>query len=157
MKRKLIGFGYDPAETTQRFVVTHPKGRERHAVCIEHCINEDRRLVARLSWNQWIEIAQPVAATFNMVLMSEDCKIGHWAASGETTIRATFGKELLLLAWAIEDADIERIPNVLDNWRGLHPCERWWLCTQSNATFGTPEHAHDQGWRMAVKYALGAL
>jgi Protein of unknown function (DUF3780) len=61
------------------------------------------------------------------------------------------------LAWAIEDAEIDRIPRVLDNWRGLAPEERWWLATQSNATFGTPEHGHDQGWRMAIKYALGAL
>ena len=51
-KRKLIGFGYDPAETTQRFVVSHPKRHEAHAIYIEHCINEDRRMVARLSYNQ---------------------------------------------------------------------------------------------------------
>lgn len=157
MKRRLYGFGYDPAETTQRFVVTHPKRNEAHAICIEHCINADRRLVARLSYNKWIEIAQPVAATFNMVLMSEEVRIAHWSSDGQTILRTTFGKELLLLAWAIEDAPIERIARVLDNWRGLHPCERWWLCTQSNATHGMPEHAHDQGWRMAVKYALGAM
>jgi hypothetical protein len=156
-KRQLGGFGYDSAETTQRFVVTHPKRNQQHAICIEHCINDHRRLVARLSWLQWIEIAQPVAATFNMVLMREDVRIGHWSSDGETVLRHTFGKELLLLAWAIEDAAIERIPHVLDNWRGLAPEERWWLCTQSNATFGTPEHAHNQGWRMAIKYALGAL
>ena len=157
MKRKLIGFGYDPTETTQRFIVSHPKRNEEHAMYIEHCINDHTRLVARLSWVKWIEIAQPVAATFNMALMKENVRIGHWSSDGKTPLRTTFGKELLLLAWAIEDAAVERIPCVLDNWHGLAPEERWWLCTQANATFGAPDHAPDRGWRMAIKYALGAL
>lgn len=153
VKKKLIGFGYDPDDTTQHFLVNHPKER---AICLEHCINGQRRLVARLSWNQWREIAQPVAAEFNQQLHKEGARMARWS-SDQTVVRHTFGKELLLLMWAIEDAAIERIPIVLDYWRGLHPCERWWLCTQSNATFGTPQHAHDRGWRMAIKYALGAM
>lgn len=155
MKKYYIGFGYDPDETTQRFIVTHRISVA--SIRLEHCINDDRRLVACLTWAQWQEIAQPVAATFNMVLMKEKAKLARWSSTGQTDLRSTFGKELLLLAWAIEDAPLERIPHVLDNWRGLAPEERWWLATQSNATFGRVEHAHDQGWRMAVKYALGAM
>lgn len=152
-KKKLFGFGYDPDDTTQHFVVFHPAGR---AITLEHRINGLHRVVARLSWLAWSEIAQPVAAEFNRQLNKEDIAYGRWRGE-QTTVRHTFGKELLLLFWAMEDAPIERIPRILDYWRGLHPCERWWLCTQANATLGAPEHAPGRGWRMAVKYALGAM
>ena len=65
-----------------------------------------------------------------------------------------FGKELTLLAWAIEDADPTLIPSMVANWLGLAPEERWWLYTTINATSGHPEHGRDRGWRKAIKIAF---
>lgn len=65
-----------------------------------------------------------------------------------------FGKELILLAWAVEDIDESLIPNVIANWTGLEPEERWWLYTTVNATFTQAEAGKDRGWRKAIKIAF---
>jgi len=50
--------------------------------------------------------------------------------------------------------DESLIPNVLANWIGLEPEERWWLYTTVNATFTRVEAGKDRGWRKAVKIAF---
>ncbi|MCI0529792.1 MAG: DUF3780 domain-containing protein, partial [Nitrospira sp.] len=64
------------------------------------------------------------------------------------------GKELVLLAWAIEDADPTLIPIAVKNWLGLKPEERWWLFTMTNAATGHAINGRNKGWRKAVRYAL---
>ena len=63
-----------------------------------------------------------------------------------------FGKEMVLLAWAIEDCDPSVIPTAIKNWLGLSPEERWWLFTMTNAATGGLKDK--RGWRKAVRYAL---
>ena len=64
-----------------------------------------------------------------------------------------FGKELVLLAWAIEDAEPGLAYTAIQNWRGLAPEERWWLYTMTAAQTG--HHAQkNRGWRKAVRAAL---
>ena len=65
-----------------------------------------------------------------------------------------FGKELVLLAWAIEDADPGRVQTAVANWLGLKPEERWWLYTMTNAATGQALAGRNVGWRVAVRYAL---
>jgi Protein of unknown function (DUF3780) len=151
-KKKAQGFGYSPEEGTHHFIA---EIRKEGPVFLYQHINGLSRHVATFTRNQWDEIAQPVAAVFNIVLGQQGYVYGRWKV-GEIPLRDTMGKELLLLARAIEDADLDRIPRILDYWRGLHPCERWWLCTQSNAVHEGP-HDERKGWRMAIKYALGAI
>ena len=64
------------------------------------------------------------------------------------------GKELVLLAWAVEDADPVLIPNAVRNWLGLSPEERWWLYTMTNAATGQALKGRNKGWRKAVRFAL---
>ncbi len=49
----------------------------------------------------------------------------------ETALQRLFGKELLVLLWAIEASEItpEEIGVAIRNWTGLKPEERWWLYT----------------------------
>ena len=61
---------------------------------------------------------------------------------------------MLLLAWAIEDADPALIPMAIANWRGLAPKERWWLFTMTNAATGHSLHGKGRGWRKALRFAL---
>ena len=63
-----------------------------------------------------------------------------------------FGKETLLLVWAIEDCDPSIIPVAIRNWLGLSPEERWWLFTMTNASSGGLNDKY--GWRKAIRYAL---
>lgn len=69
-------------------------------------------------------------------------------------MRRELGKELVLLAWAIEDADSGLIPTAIANWNGLEPEERWWLYTQTAAATGHGISDRGKGWRKALRYAL---
>lgn len=64
------------------------------------------------------------------------------------------GKELCVLAWAIERLDPEKIRIAVRNWLALRPEERWWLFGMTAMTVGGIRDA-DNGWRVALRYALG--
>lgn len=151
-KRRAEGFGYTPEDGSHRFTV---EMKAEGPIFLYYHINGGMRHVAAVPRNKWEKIADPVKAEFNRVLDRDGYTLGRWKV-GETPVCPTMGKELLLLARAIEDCPVERILNVLNYWKGLHPCERWWLCTQSQATHEGP-HDERKGWRMAIKYALGAI
>jgi len=80
-------------------------------------------------------------------------KTGKWKP-GLIPISRILGKELVLLAWAIEDSDPSLIPIAVKNWLGLAPEERWWLFTMTNAATGHAISGKSKGWRKAVRYAL---
>ena len=81
----------------------------------------------------------------------EKITVGKWI-TGQVPVERLLGKELILLAWAIEDCDPSVIPAAIKNWLGLSPEERWWLFTMTNASTGG---IHDKrGWRKAIRYAL---
>jgi len=72
---------------------------------------------------------------------------------GQTPIERLFGKELLVLVWAVEDCDPANVPVAIRNWLGLAPEERWWLYTMTNAATGNIDD-RSRGWRKALRYAL---
>lgn len=75
--------------------------------------------------------------------------LGHQDAS----VSPRIGMELTLLAYAVEDATLEQLPQIIANWRGLAREERWWLYGKVNAAGGL-EHDRLRGWRGAIKIAL---
>jgi hypothetical protein len=160
-RRKTTGFGHDPRESRYCFVL-----KRRHdggAVIIERVGADDEpgegeplqtdTEKARLSAYLWERIERDAAIEFNERLLAAGERAAKWAA-GETPLAPHFGKELTLLAWAVEDADPTNIPAMLANWRGLAPEERWWFYTTINATSGRAEHGADKGWRQAIKIAF---
>lgn len=92
-------------------------------------------------------------AEFNTRLKKEGKRPGRWKA-GYNTLSRSLGKELTLLAWAIEDADPALVPTAVANWQGLTPEERWWLCTMTAAATGNYVSGRGRGWRKAVRFAL---
>lgn len=162
------GFGFDPAESEHHFVVAIPHlGREPVYIneqFVWHKHEERRHLSLALGnaeskmrvvlpLEKWQAIAAEVAAEFNARLKKQGRKPGTWKA-GYTEVTRLFGKELVLLAWAIEDADPALIPAAIRNWKGLTPEERWWLFTMTNAATGHAVTGRNLGWRKAVRYAL---
>ena len=160
-------FGFDPAETRHHFLVDIPKGSTREIMISEHFTWDeqtgsspmtlgtrlDGQIRVRLSRLKWDDIADEVRAEFNKRLKRLGKKTGMWRA-GNNLVRRELGKELVLLAWAIEDADPGLIPNALANWKGLEPEERWWLYTQTAAATGHGVVDRGKGWRKAVRFAL---
>jgi hypothetical protein len=153
-----LDFGFDAAESPYHFVVS-PEATtvlfvERFAWPPD--ADPDARrptLKAVLDRYRWEQVAAAVAEVFNRRLRLAGYRAAQWREN-ETLLAPYFGKELVLLAWAIEGADPTLIPNMRANWVGLAPEERWWLYTTINATFAGAEAGRDRGWRKAIKIAF---
>jgi hypothetical protein len=160
-------FGFDPAESRHHFVVEIPRGGDAPIKISEHLTWDDengsgavssgvaqdgqiRVILARLKWDA---VADELRAQFNLRLKKLGKKSGSWRA-GPNLVRRELGKELVLLAWAIEEADPALIKTAIVNWNGLVPEERWWLYTQTAAATGHGINDRGRGWRKAVRYAL---
>ena len=162
------GFGFVPTESEHHFLVTISPHKNESVYISEHFIwdesqarralsfalgQEDSKIRVALSRFKWEAIADPVRAEFNARLRHNGLKPSKWQ-TGQTPLSRLLGKELVLLAWAIEDADPALIPVAMKNWLGLAPEERWWLFTMTNAATGHAVTGRNKGWRKAVRYAL---
>jgi hypothetical protein len=160
-------FGFDPQESRHHFLVNIPRSAEGKIEISEHFTWDDQNGSSEVSYGtrqdgqirsvlvraKWDAIADELRAQFNLRLKKMGQKSGVWKA-GHNLVRLDLGKELVLLAWAIEDADPALIPTALVNWKGLLPEERWWLYTQTAAATGHGTADRGRGWRKAVRYAL---
>lgn len=159
-------FGFDPAESAHHFVVLVPRAAAEQVSISEHhgwdeargsgpaSLNaRDGQLRVLLARPKWEAIADYVRAQFNRRLKRLGRAAGNWQ-TGPNLVRRDLGKELVLLAWAIEEADPALIPNAVANWDGLEPEERWWLYTMTAAGSGQAVKHRGVGWRKAVRYAL---
>ncbi len=160
-------FGFQPENSTHHFLVTIPTGQHDSVEISEHFSwdsatgsseisygsRTDGQIRVRLARLKWDAIADELRAQFNRRLKKYGQKSGNWK-TGPNLVRRELGKELTLLAWAIEDADPGLIPAAIANWRGLEPEERWWLYTQTAAATGHGLTDRGRGWRRAVRYAL---
>ena len=162
------GFGFVPTESEHHFLVTIPRNKKDSVTISEHFVwdessakrelslalgQEDHKLRVILPRLKWEAIADDVRAYFNQRLRENGLKSSQWKI-GENPVSRLLGKELVLLCWAIEDADPTLIPVAIKNWLGLKPEERWWLFTMTNAATGHAISGRNKGWRKAVRYAL---
>ncbi|MCI0728576.1 MAG: DUF3780 domain-containing protein [Chloroflexi bacterium] len=166
-KQAQTTFGFDPAENSHHFLVNIPRGAAANIEISEHLtwyeasgssdvtygIRPDGQIRVILSRPKWDAIAEEVRTHFNRRLRQMGRKPGSWQV-GANLVRRELGKELVLLAWAIEEADPGLIRAALANWNGLEPEERWWLYTQTAAATGHGINDRGMGWRRAVRYAL---
>ena len=161
-----LGFGFQPQDSEHHFVVTIPGGVRRDVLIAEHLRfgenspppmpgagPQDARYRAMLARRKWNAIADDVRVEFNRRLKPRGLPAGRWKR-GDNPVMRLLGKELTLLAWAIEDADPALVPVAVKNWLGLAPEERWWLFTMTNAATGHALHGRNKGWRKAVRFAL---
>ncbi len=168
IKKKIFGFGFIPEETVHHFEVTIPSSRTENVYISENYTWEDqsrpleitfasgsqdsslRVILSRIRWNA---IADPLKEEFNRRLRTMNLKVSKWE-TGSNYVSRLLGKELVVLAWAIEDADPLLIPVAVQNWQGLAPEERWWLYTMANAATGHALTGRNKGWRKAIRFAL---
>jgi hypothetical protein len=154
-----LGFGVPATSDPHHFVVAIPRGNAAPVLIREHLgmgsetAREqviDRVLLER---HRWTAIRAEVGRAFNARLKEHDLATGTWKI-GDTPVDRLHGKEQCVQAWAIEHMDSEKICSALSNWLALRPEERWWLFGMTAATVGGIGDA-DQGWRVALRYALG--
>lgn len=157
--RPTVGFGVPDATDPHHMVVTIPRGRDEAVLIAEHFgvrANAEGMpdVVDRveLSRGRWSAIAESLRRAFNERLKDKGINTSKWSI-GENKVERILGKELCILAWAVEKAPEDLIPVALTNWLGLRPEERWWLFTMTAAATGGIDDG-DIGWRKALRFAL---
>jgi hypothetical protein len=153
------GFGCPETTDPHRFEVGIPAGRTGVVSITEHYgikagINGLPEVAERCHLPRvvWSLIAEDLKRDFNERLRAKKLAASRWTV-GVNRLERLLGKELLVLAWAVENAAPDTIPNAIRNWIGLRPEERWWLYSVTAAATGFPEHS-DIGWRKALRFAL---
>lgn len=166
-KLKYGGFGFCPEESIHHFRVFIPSKGQQDVLISEHFTfngemtekssgftnTYDGQLKVVVPRSKWNAIADQVRVEFNKRLKAYGIKSGRWK-TGVVPVSRLLGKELVLLAWAIEDADVSTLPMAIRNWLGLAQEERWWLYSMTNAATGHAASGRGKGWRKAVQYAL---
>ncbi|MEZ0535773.1 DUF3780 domain-containing protein [Caldicellulosiruptoraceae bacterium PP1] len=162
MDKNTIGFGFNPKESEHHFLVIIPKSQNSNMIIYERFVwqyDKEQQVIdntvdkakVELSKAKWKLIENTLKNEFNKRLKEQKLPVAKWQI-GQNIVHRLFGKEMVLLAWAIEDCEISLIPIAIKNWLGLSPEERWWLFTMTNAATGNLNDK--RGWRKAIKYAL---
>ena len=163
MRKDYIGFGFNPFESENHFYVVIPSAQamdDRVSVYERfHWEEEGKQKIQRkdilkleLSRHKWKMLVDTVTNEFNSRLKQDKLPVGKFINDG-VPVEKRFGKELMVLLWAIENNDPSGISSVFNNWFGLLSEERWWLFTIRNASTGTINDSK-RGWRVALRYAL---
>jgi Protein of unknown function (DUF3780) len=158
-KRETVGFGVPNEVDPHHMTVTIPRGRSEPVLVVEHfglraevqgVPDEVERV--ELAREKWAAVAEELRRVLNERLKEKGLKTWRWEV-GANKVERVLGKELCVLVWAIEKADLDKVPVAIKNWSGLKPEERWWLYTMTAAATGGLGDA-EVGWRKALRYAL---
>lgn len=154
-----LGFGVPATSDPHHFKVIIPKANSgkvqiseylgMQAQSDEHAVI-DRVIIDR---PKWTAIRSEVQRSFNARLRTHGIKTSAWKV-GENMVDRLLGKELCVLAWAVEDMERENIPVAVRNWLALRPEERWWLFGMTAISTGGLNDGN-KGWRIALCHALG--
>jgi hypothetical protein len=156
---RTVGFGCPDTIDPHHMVVSIPRGRSESVRVVEHfglraghAGTPDFIERVELERAKWSALADAVRRVFNERLKEKGIAPGRWGV-GDNKLERLLGKELCVLAWAIEHAPLELVPVAITNWSGLKPEERWWLFTMTAAATGGVDDG-DLGWRKALRFAL---
>ena len=156
---RTLGFGVPATSDPHHFVVRIPRGNTAPVLICEHLGMGsetardqviDRVLLER---PRWTAIRAEVQRAFNARLKEHHLATAAWKV-GDTPVDRLLGKELCVLAWAIERLAPEKIGIAVRNWLALRPEERWWLFGMTAMATGGIRDG-EKGWRVALRYALG--
>ncbi|HHQ4483282.1 TPA: anti-phage-associated DUF3780 domain-containing protein [Aeromonas veronii] len=161
VKHPTLGFGVPATSDPHHFKVVIPKNNNGEVKISEHlglqAQSEKFSVIDRvlLDRSRWAAIRAEVQRAFNARLKSYGLNTNSWEV-GENFVDRLLGKELCVLAWAIEGMEIANIPVAVRNWLALRPEERWWLFGMTAKSSGCIED-RDVGWRIALRHALGDI
>ena len=153
-----IGFGVPATSSPHHFRVNVPSTRKDFVEIWEHlgmkAESEQNSVILRcnLKLSYWKKIKNDVQVSFNQRLRERKLKVSSWKI-GNNLVDRLLGKELCVLAWTIENLNIENTPLALSSWIGLLPEERWWLFGKAVRTT-EEDYKRGYGWRSALQYAL---
>jgi hypothetical protein len=168
-RTRSIGLGFIPQDARHGFVVHLPSSMAQGAEVLiaeyrDFAIRgddvraapltpSDQAVRAVLRRAQWDAIASSFWQDATRRLRESGLESVRLPKRGDVPMHPSLGKELCVLAWAIEDADSAVVPEALRNWESLAPAERWWLFTMTVASTGQALQ-RNVGWRKALRFAL---
>jgi hypothetical protein len=155
----VTGFGAPRELGAHRFLVRIPAAVRDPVLLIEDYgflggrdgipDQEPRARIARSVWNA---VRDAIKREFNTRLRAQKLPVGNWNV-GDTPLDRLLGKELCVLAWAMEDAPPDVAARAAGVWAGLRPEARWWLFGTTVEHGGRPDDRH-VGWRQALRVAF---
>lgn len=157
-RQSTIGFGVPTTSSPHHFQVNVPSARKDTVEIWEHlgmkAVSEEQSVILRCSLQlpYWKKVKHEVQISFNQRLREHKLNVSSWK-TGNNLVDRLLGKELCVLAWTIENLNIENTPLALNSWIGLLPEERWWLYGKAVRTTDE-DYKKGFGWRAALKYAL---
>jgi hypothetical protein len=157
--RPTLGFGVPATSDPHHFKVIIPRGSTAKVQISEYlglqALSDEYAVIDRvlLDRQRWSAIRREVQRAFNVRLKERNLNISAWKV-GENLVDRLLGKELCVLAWAVEGMAMENIPIAVRNWLALRPEERWWLFGMAALSTGGVTDGN-RGWRLALRHALG--
>lgn len=154
-----LGFGVPATSNPHHFIVEIPRTNTSSVRIVENLgmqtHDHSQSLIVRvlLERPRWTAIRGEVQRAFNARLKERNLKTSAWKV-GANPVDRLLGKELCVLAWAVEDMEFDHIPIAVRNWLALRPEERWWLFGMTALTTGGVNDGN-KGWRLALRHALG--
>lgn len=154
-----LGFGVPATSDPHHFRIIIPKASAGKVQISEHLglqsTSNDNAVIDRIFLNRprWTAIRAEVQRAFNARLAAHGIKPCAWKV-GDNPVDRLLGKELCVLAWAVEQMEMEKIPVAVRNWLALRPEERWWLFGMTAMSTGGVMDG-GKGWRLALRHALG--
>lgn len=154
-----LDFGVPATTDPHCFIVHIPKNNNDVVLISEnlgmqardHSLNVVERVA--LERPKWNAIRSEVQRAFNARLKEHHLRVSAWKV-GDNRVDRLLGKELCVLAWAIESMKAENIAIAVRNWLALRPEERWWLFGMAAMNTGGVFDGN-KGWRLALRHALG--
>jgi hypothetical protein len=159
IKHATLGFGVPATSDPHHFKVMIPKANSGKVQISEYlglqAQSDEFAVIDRvlLDRPRWTAIRAEVQRAFNARLKNYNLSSATWVV-GENLVDRLLGKELCVLAWAIEGMSMENIPVAVRNWLALRPEERWWLFGMAAMSTGGIQDG-EKGWRLALRHALG--
>ena len=154
-----LGFGVPATSDPHHFIIEIPRNNTGAVSIVENLglqsHDQSQSQIARciLERPRWTAIRSEVQRAFNVRLKERQLKTSAWVV-GANPVDRLLGKELCVLAWAIEGMELDHIPIAVRNWLALRPEERWWLFGMTAITTGSINDG-GKGWRLALRHALG--
>ena len=154
-----LGFGVPATSDPHHFEVVIPKANSGQVQISEYlglqASSDEFAVIDRVALERprWTAIRSEVQRAFNARLKAHSLKSASWKV-GDNHVDRLLGKELCVLAWAVEGMEIKNIPVAVRNWLALRPEERWWLFGMTAMSTGGINDGN-KGWRLALCHALG--
>lgn len=158
-KKPTLGFGVPATTDPHHFKVVIPRSNSGHVHISENlglqASSQEHSVIDRviLERSRWTAIRSELQRAFNARLASHGLRTSAWKV-GDNMVDRLLGRELCVLAWAVEKMEHDNIAIAVRNWLALRPEERWWLFGMTAISTGGVNDV-DKGWRLALRHALG--